>query len=275
MSAQPQALAGDLKDRRYVRESIPVNLRIASRVALVTGGSRGIGRAIALDLAREGARVAFTYSSSASLAAGVEREIHDMGAEAMAVPLDLGSDESICGAVGRVLNRWGSVDILVNNAVRRPASLPAQALPFEKVPAPEWRSVLRDNLEGPYLLIQEVLASMKSRRWGRIVNISSGIVADGLPGAGPHVTAKGGLQGLTPTLARELAPEGILVNVLMPSLTLTDGTLDKLTADFRECRAHRTTLGRLATPEEVGAVVAFLCSGANTTITGEVIRLGR
>jgi 3-oxoacyl-[acyl-carrier protein] reductase len=174
--------------------------------------------------------------------------------------------------VAAIVDRWQRLDILVNNAVRSEASLPWEAQPFEAVPAEEWRATLRANTEGTYAAIQAVLPAMRAQGWGRIVNISSGIAIDGRPGAGPYGAAKAALHGLTRTLAKELGPAGILVNVVMPGVTLTERISAALPAALREKVEQATPIRRLLPPEEVAPIVVFLCSAANTALTGEFIR---
>ncbi len=144
--------------------------------------------------------------------------------------------------------------------------------PFEREPPEQWRTYLRLNFEGPYAAIQAVLPAMRERGWGRIVNISSGIAVDGLPGSAPYGAAKAALHGLTHTLCKELGPAGILVNVVMPGPTLTERITTMLPAAVREERERTSPIRRLLGPEEVAPTIAFLCSGANTSITGEIIR---
>jgi 3-oxoacyl-[acyl-carrier protein] reductase len=121
-------------------------------------------------------------------------------------------------------------------------------------------------------MIRAVLPAMRARTWGRIVNVSSGIAVDGFPGAGPYATAKAGLHGLTRTLSKELGRAGILVNVVMPGLTLTERMLGMLPASVKEERSNASPIGRLLPPEEVAPTIVFLSSAANTAVTGEIIR---
>jgi len=251
-----------------------VDLDIRGRVALVTGSSQGIGRATAMLLGMEGAHVGITYHEQREKAEAVVDEIERAGSEAMAVALDLASIESVQGAARSVLERWGHIDILVNNAVHWGNRHPWDVLPFEEVPPEEWRSYLRLNSEGAYAAIQVVVPSMRSRGWGRIVNVSSGIAVDGLPGSAPYGAAKAALHGLTRTLSKELGPAGILVNVVMPGPTLTPRMLARLPAAAREEREKASPMRRLLAPEEVAPAIAFLCSAANTAVTGEIIRAG-
>ncbi len=242
------------------------------RVALVTGSSQGIGRAAALAFAREGARVGVTYHEHRDKAEAVVNAIRKGGGDALAVKLDLGSTASIGEAIARIIERWSRLDILVNNAVSWGKRGPREMPLFEKLPPAEWRAVLRTNVEGHYAAIQAALPSMRARRWGRIVNVSSGIAVDGMSGAGAYGAAKAALHGLTRTLSLELGPAGILVNVVMPGLTLTEGMTARVPAAFLKARAKASPIGRLLGPEEVVPTIVFLASAANTAVTGEIIR---
>jgi 3-oxoacyl-[acyl-carrier protein] reductase len=142
----------------------------------------------------------------------------------------------------------------------------------QELPADEWRAFLRANAEGPYAAIQAVLPSMRARGWGRTVNVSSGIAVDGLPGSGPYAAAKAALHGPTRTLAKELGPVGILVNVVMPGATLTERMLAMFPSAMREQMAASSPIRRLLAPEEVVPTIAFLCSAMNTAVTGEIVR---
>lgn len=249
-----------------------MDLGLQGRVAVVTGSSRGIGRAAARLLAREGARVAVTHRSDRDRAQAVVDEITAAGGEALAVMLDLAASDTIRAAMQHVVERWGGIDVLVNNAVAWGDREPWGAPPFEDVPEAEWTAMLRANAEGPYAAIQAVLPSMRAKGWGRIVNVSSGLTLDGLPGAGPYVAAKGALHGLNRTLMKELGPAGVLVNVVMPGATLTERMLERLPPALREQMAAASPIRRLLPPEEVVPTIVFLCSAANTAVTGEVIR---
>jgi 3-oxoacyl-[acyl-carrier protein] reductase len=195
-----------------------------------------------------------------------------MGREALAVALDLASGESIHAAAKAALERWGRIDVLVNNAVQWGARGPFEMPPFEQMPLDEWRTIFRTNAEGAYTAIQAVLPSMRERAWGRIVNVSSGIAVDGLPGSGPYAAAKSSLHGLTRTLAKELGPAGVLVNVVMPGFTLTERALEKVPASHRESAERASPIRRILPPEEVVPTIVFLGSAANTAVTGEAVR---
>ncbi|WP_437895287.1 SDR family NAD(P)-dependent oxidoreductase [Sorangium sp. So ce124] len=249
-----------------------MDLGLEKRAALVTGGSQGIGKEVALQLAAEGARVALTYRSEREKAREVVQEIERRGGEALALELDLGSVESAKGAVAATLARFGQIDVLVNNAVRWSERLPWEAPRFEDIPLAEWQGVIHDNIDGAFAAIQAAVPSMRARGWGRIVNISSGVALDGVVGAGPYAAAKAALHGLTSVLARELGPHGILTNVVAPGLTLTDKVSAHVSPEFVAQRGKAYPVGRLLRPEEVARTIVFLCSAANTAVTGEIVR---
>lgn len=251
-----------------------MDLGLAGRVAVVTGGSQGIGRATALLLGAEGARVALTYHHEHDRALAVAGEIERSGGEAVATRLDLASPDSVLRAVGAALERWGQVDVLVNNAVYWGDRAPWDVPLFEEVAPEDWRAYFRLNFEGAYSAVQAVLPSMRLRGFGRIVSVSSGVAEDGFPGTAPYGAAKAALHGLTKTLSKELAPVGILVNVVMPSLTRTERMVAQLPARVLEMSAQASPLRRLPSPDEVAAAIVYLCSGANTAITGEIVRVG-
>ncbi|WP_433931576.1 SDR family NAD(P)-dependent oxidoreductase [Sorangium cellulosum] len=249
-----------------------MELGLKKRAALVTGGSQGIGKEVALQLAAEGARVALTYRSEREKAREVVQEIERRGGEALALELDLGSLESVKAAVAAVLARFGQLDVLVNNAVRWSERLPWEAQRFEDIPLEEWQGTIHDNVDGAFAAIQAAVPSMRARGWGRIVNLSSGAALDGVVGSGPYAAAKSALHGLTAVLARELGPHGILANVVVPGLTLTDNVSARISPEFAERRGKAYPVGRLLRAEEVAPTIVFLCSAANTAVTGEIVR---
>jgi 3-oxoacyl-[acyl-carrier protein] reductase len=186
----------------------------------------------------------------------------------MIVQLDLANEASIGSAARQAGEMWGGIDILVNNAVAWTAH-PAQGELFETTPAGRMREGLDANLLGPYLLARAVVGDMRARGWGRVVHISTGLVADGRAGSATYVTPKAGLHGLTRTMSRELAGSGILTNLVMAGFVVGDKAVPAAVVDA--CAAAAAT-GRTTAAEEVGRVVAFLCSAANGHVTGELIR---
>ncbi|MCA9651112.1 MAG: SDR family oxidoreductase [Myxococcales bacterium] len=249
-----------------------MDLGLSGRVVIVTGGSQGIGRAAALQFADEGARVVITYHRERERADGVVAEIEAKGGEALARPMALADAESIHAVATAALERWDRIDVLVSNAVQWGNRTPWTMPDFEALAVEEWLPVLRSNLEGAYHATQAVLPAMRRAGWGRIVNVSSGIAVDGLPGAGPYAAAKGGLHGLTRTLARELGPAGILVNVVMPGFTLTERNAGRIPDERRRQVEQASPIRRILPPEEVVPSIVFLCSAVNTAVTGEILR---
>jgi 3-oxoacyl-[acyl-carrier protein] reductase len=249
-----------------------MNLGLKGRVALVTGGSQGIGEAVTRAFSREGLSVAFTRHKGVERASSLAGELRKENPDVMALPLDLNSGETVAKITEAVLKKWGRIDILVNNAIEWGPRRIAEALPFEELPLEEWRPLLRANIEGPFRLIQSVLPSMRNRGWGRIVNVSATLAEDGLPGAGWYATAKSSLHGLTRTLSKELGPSGVLINSVMPGLTETARTAG-MALSARERVEKNTPIRRILRPEEIANTIVFLCSDANSAITGEIVRV--
>jgi NAD(P)-dependent dehydrogenase (short-subunit alcohol dehydrogenase family) len=245
------------------------------RVVLVTGGSSGIGRAIAKAYGAEGARVALTYHSGEAAGRAAAAEVERAGGEALALPLDLqriGSSEQLVAAVRE---RWGGIDALVANAVQWPRRAAEDAGGFEHMRVERWQSTLRTNLEGTFATVRAALPAMRDRGGGgRIVLISSGLAEEGMPGGGDYGAAKAGLHGLARSLAWELGREGILVNVVDTGFTLTERNLEHFGDELRERVAGAVPSRRLSTPEEVARLVVFLGSTANGNISGEIVREG-
>lgn len=243
------------------------------KVVLVTGASSGIGQATAAAFGHEGSRVAITYHRNLSGGEKTAEIVRRSGGEAFLVHYDMTDLGSIEEAIGIVNAHWGPVEVLVNNAIALVANNScAGGYSFEDIPSDTWKPVVR-NLEGVFSTIQAVLPSMRSKGWGRIVNVSSNIAEDGLPGAGPYAAAKGGIHGLTAVLAVELGPAGILTNVVLPGLTLTE-RIDRLRSRAsKEEIARATPTRRLTSPEDVAKTIVFLGSLANGNINGEAIRI--
>ena len=252
---------------------VRMDLHLAARVALVTGGSRGIGRAATLLLAREGARVAVSYRSDVDRAAAVVAEIADAGGEAFAVPLNLADHESIRAAVASVLDRWGRLDVLVSNALDTAGLTLWPPTAFEELAASTWQPFLRANVDGPYAVAQAVVPAMRAQGFGRMVMVSGTSGLDGQPFAAALATAKAALHGLVRTLTKELGPAGILVNAVLPGTTLTEHIAAVLPADARTTRASASPIRRLLDPAEVVPAIAFLASPTNTGVTGELLRV--
>ena len=234
-----------------------------NRIALVTGASRGIGRACALELAKAGAKVALAARQEEKLEE-VAAEIRAAGGEAFVVSIDLASQDSIKAGVSRVAKEFGRIDILVNNAGMTKDGL---AL---RMRADDWNLVLQTNLTGAFFCIQQVISPMMRERWGRIVNISSVVGEAGNAGQANYVASKAGLIGLTKSLAQELGSRNITVNAVAPGFIDTDMTA-VLKDEHKVKIVESIPLGRMGTAVEVAAAVRFLCGDEAGYITGNVI----
>jgi len=244
-----------------------MDLGLAGKRVMVTGGTRGIGLATARVFAAEGALVSITYHSAQDVA---EKVVDELGGpeRAHAVRYSLGDPASVAAAVAAVEERWGGIDALVANALWFTWSDPSGAVPFERVPAQEWQARLRANVDGTVLTVQRALAGMRERRWGRVVLMSSITARRGLPGSETYSAAKGALHGFAKGLM--WTRDGVLVNVVSPGATLTESSLAVDEALLARETAQ-TPSGRLSEPEEVARLVVFLCSAANGNINGEII----
>ena len=234
-----------------------------NRTALITGASRGIGRACALDLAKTGIRVALAARQVEKLEE-VAAEVRASGAEAFVVAIDMADSASIKEAIGKTAKEFGRIDILVNNAGVTKDGLALRMKPDD------WNSVLQTNLTGAFYCIQQVISPMLRERWGRIVNISSVVGEAGNAGQANYVASKAGLIGLTKSLAQELGSRNITVNAVAPGFIETDMT-NVLRDDQKERITQGIPLGRIGKPEDVAAAVRFLCSDEASYITGSVI----
>ena len=237
---------------------------LTGKTALVTGGSRGIGRAIGLRLARQGADVAFTYKGNAAAAAEATAAIEAEGRRALAIQADASDPESADGVVKGVIEAFGKVDILVNNAGVTRDDL------IMRMTAEAWREVLETNLFGAFWMTKAVTRPMLKARGGRIINITSVSGQAGQTGQANYSSAKAGLIGLTKASARELASRGITVNAVAPGFVLTELTKD-LPDALQAQITERTPLGRFGTTEEIADAVAFLVSDEAGYITGQVL----
>src|SRR5713226_3507068 len=236
---------------------------LKDRVALVTGASQGIGRATALALASSGARVAAAARNAAKLAAVVS-EISAAGGEALAVQMDVAEAEQVKAGFRQALDRFGKLDILVNNAAITRDGLAV------RMKADDWDSVLRTNLTGAHLCIQQALGTMLRQRYGRIINVTSVVAEAGNAGQANYVSAKAGLIGLTKAIAVEVASRNITVNAVAPGFIATSMT-DPLPQEVKDAMIARIPLGRMGTDEEVAAAIVFLASDEAGYITGHVL----
>jgi 3-oxoacyl-[acyl-carrier protein] reductase len=239
-------------------------LTLEGKKALVTGGSRGIGRAIAFELARQGADVAVNYARNAEAAMQVVTEIETLGRRAVALSADVGDFDQAAALVEAAVNALGRLDILVNNAgITRDTLL-------LRMQEADWDEVLRVNLKGAFNTSKAAVRLMVRQRAGRIINVSSVSGLMGQVGQANYSASKAGMIGLTKSMAREFAARGITINAVAPGLITTDMTA-ALDEGLREQMRALIPLGRFGVAEDVAHVVAFLASDAAAYITGAVL----
>ncbi|AAC07575.1 3-oxoacyl-[acyl-carrier-protein] reductase [Aquifex aeolicus] len=243
-----------------------MEIKLQGKVSLVTGSTRGIGRAIAEKLASAGSTVIITGTSGERAKAVAEEIANKYGVKAHGVEMNLLSEESINKAFEEIYNLVDGIDILVNNAGITRDKL------FLRMSLLDWEEVLKVNLTGTFLVTQNSLRKMIKQRWGRIVNISSVVGFTGNVGQVNYSTTKAGLIGFTKSLAKELAPRNVLVNAVAPGFIETDMTA-VLSEEIKQKYKEQIPLGRFGSPEEVANVVLFLCSELASYITGEVIHV--
>ena len=233
------------------------------KVAIVTGGAQGIGRAIAAGLAAEGARIVIADLKGAGAAAGAYP-----GGVGLAV--DVASEDDVRRLADETLERCGSIDVLVNNA-----GLYAQLemRPFEEIPLEEWRRVLDVNVSSMFLTCRAVVPAMRAGGGGKIVNISSGTPFRGVPFLLHYVTSKGAIVAFTRALARELGKDNVHVNCVAPGFTMSDGVVahPEVVEKLREVSIAARTIQRDQVPEDVVGAVAYLCGPASAFVTGQTI----
>lgn len=234
------------------------------RVVLVTGASRGIGRAIAQRFAQDGARVGISYRQNAAAAEATAAEVRRLGGEPLLLPGDVSEPSTVASVFEAVLGRWGRLDILVNNAgiVRDTLLL--------RMSDDDWDSVIATNLRSAFLCTRAALRPMIKQRFGRIINLASISGLRGNPGQANYAASKAALIGLTKSVAREVASRGITVNAVAPGLIETDITT-QMPAKARDALVEQIPVGRMGSPEDVAAVVAFLASDQAGYITGQAI----
>lgn len=241
-------------------------MKLERKIALVTGASRGIGREIALGLAKQGADVVVNYSGSEDRANQVIAEIKELGRNAIAVQCDVSNSESVANMVKATIDTFGKLDILVNNAGITKDNL------LMRMKEEEWDDVININLKGVFLCTKAVTRQMMKQRSGRIINISSIVGVSGNPGQANYVAAKSGVIGLTKTTAKELSSRGITVNAIAPGFITTDMT-DKLTEDVKDQMLKQIPLARFGEPEDIANVVVFLASEDSKYMTGQTLHV--
>jgi 3-oxoacyl-[acyl-carrier protein] reductase len=243
-----------------------ISVRLNGKVALVTGASRGIGREIALELAREGADVVVNYAGSEAKAKEVVQEIIAMGRKSFSIQANISSSEDVQKMVDETIQQFGKLDILVNNAgITRDQLL-------MRMKESDWDDVMNTNLKGVFLCTKAVTRQMMKQRSGRIINISSIVGFSGNAGQANYVAAKSGVIGLTKTAARELAARGITVNAVAPGYIATDMT-EQLPEEVKAEMLKQIPLARIGEPKEIAKVVSFLASDDSSYITGQTIHV--
>lgn len=246
-------------------------MKLQGKTALVTGSGRNIGRAIALAFAREGANVVVNARSNIQEIEQVAQEARAYGVQALPVRADVSDAGQVDALMARAHETFGAVDILVNNAAVRPKVL------FPDMTYEDWRRVLGVALDGAFLCVKGVLPKMLERRWGRIINIGSIAAIEGGVGGAHHIAAKNALRGLTRALAKELGPQGVLVNDVAPGIIDTWLTASvqagKTSKSDLESYVRAIPIGRLGRPEDIAGVCVFLASDAGGFINGEIIHV--
>lgn len=241
-------------------------MHLDGKTALITGASRGIGRAIAIRLASEGAAVAINYAGNAKAAEEVKSIIEAAGGKAMLVQADVSNAGSVDAMIKEVVEAFGGIDILVNNAgITRDGLL-------MRMKEEDWDAVINTNLKGVFYCTKAVSKLMMKKRAGRIVNMASVVGLTGNAGQANYAAAKAGVIGFSKTMAKELASRGITVNMVAPGYIDTDMTA-VLSESVRETMVSGIPLGRAGTPEDVANAVLFLVSDDASYITGQVINV--
>ncbi|AIF43791.1 3-oxoacyl-[acyl-carrier-protein] reductase [Virgibacillus sp. SK37] len=239
---------------------------LEGKSALVTGASRGIGRAIALELAQQGANVAVNFAGNEEKAQSVVEEIEKLGVKSFKVKADVSNEAEVKQMIKQVVDQFNSLDILVNNAGITRDNL------LMRMKEEEFDQVINTNLKGVFVCTKAVTRQMMKQKAGKIVNVSSIVGVSGNPGQANYVAAKAGVIGLTKSTAKELASRNILVNAIAPGFISTDMT-DELTEEQRSAMLDMIPLAKLGAPEDVARVVRFLASDDANYITGQTIHI--
>ena len=241
-------------------------MNLKGKNALVTGGSRGIGKAIVLELAREGANVALTYISNEDRAKEVIGEVESYDVKGLAIKADVSKEEEVNNMIEIVNSELGGIDILVNNAGITKDNL------LIRMKTEDWDDVINTNLKGVYLCTKAVVRGMMKKRYGKIVNIASVVGISGNAGQGNYSASKAGIIGFTKSIAKELGSRGININGVAPGFVETDMT-NVLNEKIKEEMLNQIPLKRFARPEDIADVVVFLCSDKANYITGQIINV--
>lgn len=241
-------------------------MSLTNKNALVTGGSRGIGREIAIKLSKNGVNVAISYIHNIQKAQEVVNEIEKNGVKGMSIKADVSKEEDVAKMLEVAKDKLGDIDILVNNAGITKDNL------IMRMKTKEWDEVINTNLRGTYLCTKSIIRGMMKKRYGKIINIASVAGVAGNFGQGNYSASKAGVIGFTKSMAKELASRGINVNAVAPGLIETDMT-KKLKEDIKDSLVKNIPMGRLGTPHEIANIVVFLASEKSDYITGQVINV--
>jgi 3-oxoacyl-[acyl-carrier protein] reductase len=246
-----------------------MKLRLEGRVAIVTGGGHGIGKAYARRLADEGAKIVIAEIDAAA-ARGVAEQLAADGHQALAVPTDVAERASVEEMARRAVAAFGRIDVLVNNAAVF-ATVPMSRAPFDQIDPSEWDRMMAVNLRGTWLASCAVIPQMRKQGYGKIINISSGTALKGSASRIHYVTSKAGILGFTRTLAQEVGGDNICVNCVAPGSTLSEESPDEGVIRMRSAAAASRALKRLQTPEDLVGAVAFFASPDSDFITGQTL----
>jgi NAD(P)-dependent dehydrogenase (short-subunit alcohol dehydrogenase family) len=243
-----------------------VSKRLQGRVAIVTGGGHGIGKAYARRLAQEGAAVVIAELDGPA----AERVAAELGAQALAVRTDVAEQASVENMARHTVERFGRIDVLVNNAAIF-ATVPMSRAPFDEIDPAEWDRMMAVNLRGTWLACRAVVPQMRKQRYGKIVNISSSTAIKGSASRIHYVTSKAGIIGFTKTLAMEVGKDNICVNCIAPGSTLSEENADDALIQYRQAAAATRALQRMERPEDLVGAVAFFASSDSDFITGQTL----
>jgi 3-oxoacyl-[acyl-carrier protein] reductase len=243
--------------------------RLDGRVTIVTGGGHGIGKAYASRLVQEGARVVIAELDEKA-GRRVAGELNAAGYEALAVPTDVSKEESVARMARETVERFGRIDVLVNNAAIF-ATVPMSRSPFDRIAVEEWDRMMSVNLKGTWLACCAVIPQMRKQGYGKIINISSGTALKGSPSRIHYVTSKAGILGFTKTLANEVGRDNICVNCVAPGSTLSEENPDEEVIKMRTAAASARALKRVQKPEDLTGAIVFFASADSDFITGQTL----
>ena len=243
--------------------------RLDGRVAIITGGGHGIGKAYAVRLAAEGAKVVIAELDGEA-ASAVAAELSAQGHHAIAVQTDVANEASVTNMAQQAVAKFGRIDVLVNNAAIF-ATVPMSRLPFDQISVDEWDRMMSVNVKGTWLASRAVVPQMRLQAYGKIINVSSGTALKGSPSRIHYVTSKAGILGFTKTLANEVGKDGICVNCVAPGSTLSEENPDDDILKMRAQAANARALKRVQTPDDLTGAVVFFASADSDFITGQTL----